>query len=232
MMWKNYFNGHPCVIVCTGKSLTEVPDEFLRKYKTMGVNNCYLRKSIYPDFYVRTGKNHLDTPAKREAIYDVVKHSKAAFLGRRFAHLFPFPNVYPLYSDYDERVATFQDYKPKELKFSRAPLEWVATYATVTYIALQLLYYMGADPVLIVGLDHTYAGSNRHFYKDSEAPMFPVEARDMDPEEIAYAQFLADEADRCYSLARSIYESDGRRILNLTPTSLATAIEFDSITNW
>jgi hypothetical protein len=225
-------HGNPCVLMATGPSLESVPDAFLRKYKVMGVNNCFLRRGIYPDFYVRTGKNHLDTPEKRKAIFPVVEHSKAAFLGRRFAHHFPFHNVYPLYSDYDERVFQFKDYQPRDLKFSLSPLEWVATYATVTYIALQLLYYMGADPALVVGLDHTYSGANRHFYKDQEAPQFPIEARDTDPKEVEHARYLSEQADRCYRKASSIFQSDGRRILNLTSTSLATEIEFDSILNW
>jgi len=224
MLWKNYLNNHPITLIATGPSLASIPNLFLRKYPTMGVNNCYLRKSIYPWFYVRNGMNQLNTPKKREASFDVVKNSRASFIGRRYAQHFPFPQVYPLYSDYDNRVFNLKDWEPKELLFSMFPMEWVGVYATVTYVALQILLWMNPSEVYIVGLDHTYQGKDRHFYKDEECPMFIPEDR-LGPGGSELAGVTSNGATEAYKLAREKFEEAGKKIYNLCTTSNTDAFE-------
>lgn len=88
---------------------------------------------------------------------------------------------------------------------------------TVTYVAMQLAYYMGFSEVVLVGVDHRFAVSGTpnqlvestgqdtsHFDPRYFAKGFKWQLPDLENSEVAY------------TLARRAFEDDGRRIVDAT----------------
>ncbi|HWR66605.1 MAG TPA: hypothetical protein VN364_10835, partial [Bellilinea sp.] len=89
---------------------------------------------------------------------------------------------------------------------------------TVTYVALQLAYYMGFRQVILVGLDHSFGDKGipnktevRSQVEDANhfAPnYFPKGVKWQLPDLLR--------SELAYTLARKAFEQDGRRILDAT----------------
>jgi hypothetical protein len=89
--------------------------------------------------------------------------------------------------------------------------------STVTYVALQLAYYLGFDEVILIGVDH-------HF-ETAGPPNVTVVSSGDDQDHFAPEYFgkgfrwqLPDleASERAYQMAREAFERDGRRILDAT----------------
>jgi hypothetical protein len=89
--------------------------------------------------------------------------------------------------------------------------------ATVTYIALQLAYFMGCDPVVLVGVDHNFTtkgpanqtvtsqGDDKdHFDADYFGAGFRWQLPDLEASE------------RAYKMAKQAFARDGREVLDAT----------------
>lgn len=89
--------------------------------------------------------------------------------------------------------------------------------ATVTYTALQFAYFMGADPVILFGIDHSFdiAGGEKGIARRSGP-----DRSHFDPGYFADGALwgLPDLAgsERDFSRARQAFENDGRAILDAT----------------
>ena len=102
-------------------------------------------------------------------------------------------------------------------RFSRDVNKDIWSGATVTYVALQLAYAMGFDPVILAGVDHRYRAEGK--------PHQEVVAAGEDPNHFAPDYFgkgsrwnLPDleTSELAYTLARHYYHADGREILDAT----------------
>jgi len=89
--------------------------------------------------------------------------------------------------------------------------------ATVTYVALQLAYYMGFREVILIGVDHSFATKGpahqlvtsqgddpNHFDPSYFGKGFRWQLPDLETSEIAYR------------MARHAFEADGRHVLDAT----------------
>lgn len=89
--------------------------------------------------------------------------------------------------------------------------------ATVTYVALQLAYYMGFETVILIGVDHNFSAKGMpnttvvsqgedkdHFNAGYFGAGFRWQLPDLDTSEISY------------QMARQAYEADGRQVLDAT----------------
>ena len=87
----------------------------------------------------------------------------------------------------------------------------------MTYVALQIAYYMGFTEAILIGVDHNFATRGRanvtvvsegddpnHFSPSYFGPGFRWQLPDL----------VASE--RAYRLAKEAYEADGRRVLDAT----------------
>ena len=103
--------------------------------------------------------------------------------------------------------------------FSEAPPDVYEGY-TVTYVALQIAYWLGFETVLIVGLDHKYRAQGAdadHFsekYNVSEERYYPPRF---------------DKVEAAYRIADNFYRAHGRRIVNISP---GTACDIFSREDW
>jgi hypothetical protein len=105
--------------------------------------------------------------------------------------------------------------------------------STVTYVALQIAYHMGFKEVILVGVDHNFStkgppnvtvvsqGDDRdHFSLDYFGEGFRWHLPDLEASE------------RAYRMARTAYEIDGRRVLDVTRGGKLTVfpkVDFDSL---
>jgi hypothetical protein len=103
------------------------------------------------------------------------------------------------------------------LGFSKDPARRIWEGSTVTYVAMQLAYYMGFKQVILIGVDH--------FFVTQGEPNKEVVSPGDDPNHFAPDYFgkgfrwqLADleNAEKAYRLAQECFEQDGREILDAT----------------
>jgi len=89
--------------------------------------------------------------------------------------------------------------------------------ATVTYVALQLAFYLGFETVILVGVDHNFVTQGK--------PNTTIVSEGDDPNHFHPGYFGKgfrwqlpdlDTSERGYLLARRAYEQAGRRVLDAT----------------
>lgn len=206
------------VLMANGKSLDDVPREFLNKYHTIGTNNIYLYgmtdeevaqypgipPKFYPDFYTILGANQIDTEEKRSYSLPLIEKAQYAFVNRIRCRHYDLPNIYGIHG---KRLSTGTRPSNKA-KFSYDIMDYVGIGFTNTYVMLQILYYLGFKEVLCVGLDNDYGADPErlHFYaNDSRFSNEPNMGRTAHRNGSNYVFGLANEA----------YKKDGRKIINI-----------------
>ncbi|ODR08513.1 hypothetical protein BHQ21_06800 [Mycobacterium sherrisii] len=107
--------------------------------------------------------------------------------------------------------------------FSRDAARGVWEGYTVTYVAMQLAYYMGFSEVVLVGVDHRFAVSGKpNQLVESTGP----DASHFDPRYFpkGFKWQLPDLENSAvaYTLARKAFEDDGRRIVDATVNGALT----------
>lgn len=136
---KDKHKGETCVVIGNGPSLRDIPVSFLRKYSTFGTNRIYLLDGFVPTYYACVNplvieqfqKDIREIPAQAKFITDTDGWHKQI------------PGALKLHS---ARIPAFS-YNPEERIYEGF---------TVTFVCLQLAFYMGFKQVLLVGVDHSF----------------------------------------------------------------------------
>jgi hypothetical protein len=208
--YKDKFIGKRCFIVANGPSLAKTNLDLLKDEYSFGVNRIYLNfaKSTYrPSFYVVS--NDLVIQQFHRDISNTEILPMPKFLNWGCRKFFP--------GDREDILFL----KTRHVLNDRIIPDMTKPFvfgATVTFVALQLAYYMGFSKVILVGLDHKYAEvgtpnakETRTFSKDVShfhPDYFPKGIKWQLPD------LLRSEID--YSIAREYYENTGREILDAT----------------
>jgi hypothetical protein len=127
-------------------------------------------------------------------------------------------------------TSLISDYQPK---FSLTPLESIYEGFTVTYVCLQLAFWMGFDTVLLVGVDHSYkfnghpnavniaeGADENHFHKG----YFSNGTKWHNPD-------LA-RSEQAYKMAELTFRQHGRKVINLTEGSKLDVFEKGNLNEW
>lgn len=201
---KNKYTGNRCFIIGNGPSLAKTDLKFLKNEYTFGTNRLYIlfdELGFPTTFYVA-----IDAQIIRQYSHDINSIPAKKFILRRTKH--------NIHLD-SETIFLEQDL---DISFKSDATRKLYIGGSVTYIAMQLAYYMGFNPVILVGVDHAYKTVRKtkdkvkllaydkksHFrsdyYKKGDVWVPP----DLQKQEFSY------------EIARYAYESTGREILDAT----------------
>jgi hypothetical protein len=213
--FKNLYRGERCFVIGNGPSLNKIDLTLLKNEITFGVNAIYTnyeKMNFLPNFYVV--EDVFVAEDRKDEINSLKGPQK--FYGNYLKYCF----------NEDEDVHwlnvrfRYDEYKNFPF-FSTNALRSIWVGGTVSYISLQLAYYMGFSKIYMIGFDHEYKipssakvhGNEilsmnddvNHFNKD----YFGKGKRWHDPK--------VDRMEKSYLKARTIFEKDGRKIYNATP---------------
>lgn len=201
--YKNKHIGERCFIIGNGPSLNQMDLSPLHNENTFGLNRIYL---LFPHIGFQTtyfiSVNRLVIEQFADEIACLPMPQFLSRRGVRSAHFFN--NI------------MFLHHRPG-LKFSKVPNWYIYEGPTVTFVALQLAYYMGFRQAILIGVDH-------HFHTQGPPNQEVVSPGD-DPNHFTANYFgkgvrwqLPDlhASEVVYTLAREVYTRDNRSILDAT----------------
>lgn len=203
--FKNRHLGEDCFIIGNGPSLNKMDLEALNDYHTFGMNKIYLifkRVDLRLSYLVAV--NELVIQQSRE-VYQ--SFPCPVFLSHRAVQ-----KVIP-HKDHIYRLLTTGGIS---WSFAESIERPVYEGCTVTFVAMQLAYYMGFRRVFLVGVDHNFQQTGRpHEAQKMEGD----DPNHFDPDYFKGQQWhLADlkGSELSYHLADYAYQRSGRRIFDAT----------------
>lgn len=198
-----------CLIIGNGPSLREVPDLFLEKFHTFGTNRIYTR--FVPNYYVC-----INPLVCSQFLPDIEQLQTKKYIRAEYAKD---AGGTPLYSSPIPH-------------FSRDPLKVIYEGYTVTYACMQLAFWMGYQTVLLVGLDHYYEYNGK---PNEQQVLEGNDPNHFDPNYFKGVEWnLPDleQSEKAYKMAKVVFETDGRQIINLTEGTHLDVFEKGSIGGW
>jgi hypothetical protein len=201
--FKDIHAGERIVIVCNGPSLNRMNLSFLRQEITFGLNKIHLglqNFGFYPRYLAAVNDKVIAQEAEALRAMTSVK-----FISDRSAHLLPADAL-----TFHLHTTRIPD------PFCHDIAQGVREGHTVTFVALQIAYYMGAREVVLIGMDH-------HFTRNGP-PGSTQQMGSHDPNHFSPAYFANQpwdaanlaQSEASYRIARQVYEADGRRIIDAT----------------
>jgi hypothetical protein len=203
--FQDLHTGKRCFLIGNGPSLRRMDLSPLRDEFTIGLNRIYL---IFPEIgFSTTYLAVVNELVIEQTTSDLRQLSVPRFITWRARKwLRGVPGVHFLDTDYTGPENFITDMTGR-----------IFEGFTVTYVALQLAYYMGFEEVILIGVDHNYTTQG--------TPNTTVVSQGDDPNHFAPAYFgkgfrwqLPDleGSERAYSMAREAYARAGRRVLDAT----------------
>ncbi len=195
--------GQRCFIMGNGPSLRDMDLAPLAAEHTFGLNRIYLafeHIGFRPTYYASVNRLVLEQCAR-----DITGLCMPKFIAWRSRDSVPFGQ------------RTVYLHRRAWPHFSKDPRLGIWEGATVTYVAIQLAYWMGFAEVYLIGVDHSF--------KTKGEAHKTVVSQGADPDHFDAAYFgkgfrwqLPDlpRSERAYALARTAFEADGRIIANAT----------------
>ncbi|WP_170188930.1 tetratricopeptide repeat protein [Geitlerinema sp. P-1104] len=197
--------GQRCVIIGNGPSLNKMDLSFLKDEICFGTNKIYLgfkRWQFLPTYYVAVNPYVIE-----QSVNEINKISCPKFIGNRGVFHFGFGNDIIFIKTFPQHNKSFS--KRADLGLNEG--------STVTYVAIQLAYYMGFSEVILIGVDHyfvTQGTPHKAVVSDGN------DLNHFDPHYFAKGLTwqlpdLAD-SDKSYWVAKKVFEESGRKIIDAT----------------
>jgi len=197
--------GKPILVIGNGPSLNRTPLEEFAHVTAIGMNKINL---LFPRTTWR--------PSLILCVNDLVVHQNREFFAETEIPVFLSWKSRWLLRRRDRRRVSYFLSRPSP-EFSTDIATGVGSSGTVMYPALQFAYYMGADPVVLFGVDH--------YFSTEGPPNRIVRSRGPDPDHFDPEYFGKgkhwglpdyDALERGHRLAREAFEADGRRVYDAT----------------
>jgi len=212
--------GERCVIIGNGPSLKKTNLSRLKNVFTIGMNRFYM---AFDDLGFTTSilltVNDLVIEQCAEDLRKLPIPTFVSWRGRK--HIQPAENLHYLHTSYI--LPRFNGDATGRL--------WEG--ATVTFVAMQLAYFLGFRQAILIGVDHNFTTQGtpnttvvstgddpNHFHPGYFGKGFRWQLPDLQTSEIAY------------EMARRVYQADGREILDATVGGKLTVfpkVDFNSI---
>lgn len=195
--------GERCFIIGNGPSLNRMDLSLLRSEFTFGMNRIYLlfpKLGFSTTYYVCVNSLVIEQCAQ-----EIERLPMPKFLSWRSRNLIRFtPST--IFLNTDGRLA-----------FARDITGHVWEGATVTYVAMQIAFYLGFSEVVLIGVDHNFSTHG--------PPGLTIESAGDDPNHFAPNYFgkgfrwqlpNLEGSEKAYKLAKQAFEEDNRRIVDAT----------------
>jgi hypothetical protein len=218
--YKDKHKGQRCFIIGNGPSLKRTDLTQLEGEFTFGMNRIYL---MFPELgFPTTYFLSVNSLVIEQSTADILDLPIPKFITWRARSI-----LQPT----DDTIFLFTTYTGQ--KFAKDARERLWEGATVTYVALQLAFHMGFDPVILIGVDHSFSTKGK--------PNTTVTSQGDDPDHFDARYFGKgfrwqlpdlDTSEVAYRMAHEAYASDGRRILDATVDGKLTVfpkIDYDSL---
>jgi hypothetical protein len=210
---RNSHKGETCLVIGNGPSLKDMPLRFLKSYPSFGSNRIYLLKGFTPTYYVAV--NDLVILQSLDEIRKI--KSEALFVKDTFPML---DEWYPLHSRLNHG-------------FGLEPEFGIYEGYTVTFVSLQLAYFMGFQIVLLAGVDHKYQYPGN---PNEETKARELDANHFDPHYFGPGTVWNNPdlkmSEEAYASAAVTFEKAGREIINITPGSALNVFDKQDWKNW
>jgi hypothetical protein len=201
---KDTHKGERCIIIGNGPSLKNTDLSKLKGSFTVGMNRFYM---AFPDLGFSTSclltVNDLVIEQCAQDLRSLSIPTFVSWRGRKWID--PSQNLHYLHTSYN--LPRFNGNAAGRL--------WEG--ATVTFVAMQLAYYLGFKQVVLIGVDHSFSTKGtpnttitstgddpNHFHAGYFGKGFRWQLPDLETSEIAY------------TMAKEAYRRDGREILDAT----------------
>jgi hypothetical protein len=213
--YRNAYQGERAFIIGNGPSLTKCNLHLLKDEITFGVNSIFLHEDnmgFRPSYYVVEDVFVAEDRAEQINSY----HGPVKFFGNYLNYCLEadektiWLNIKFDYRDY-ENFPHFSCNANRSL--------WVG--GTVSYICMQLAYYMGFSKVYLLGFDHSYIIPN----DVDRLSTTELKSVSKDPNHFHTDYFgkgyrwhtpQTERMEKCYRKAKCIFEANGRKIYNAT----------------
>jgi len=224
-----------CFILGNGPSLNKIDIDSLRAEITFGVNSIFLMSrtnGFRPSYYVVEDNLVFSENVKEIDAYDgVVK-----ILPKQYAEKLSSSDechVFDMDTSFYNKRSSSTYAVPQ---FNTADESRFYCGQSVTYINMQLAFYMGFSEVILVGMDFSYSKPQTHEQSGNH-----IHSHGDDPNHFHKDYFGAGKTWkdprlgrvlRSYMRAKFEFESAGRRILNATPggeLELFPRVDFNSL---
>jgi hypothetical protein len=203
--FKNIHKGQDCFIIGNGPSLKNMDLNLLQPYHTFGLNKFFLMKDLGIELdpsYVVAVNGLVIEQSKEEyekgmgcPIFLSHTASDGVIENRGFIHRLHTLNIWSFYEDISEPIHEGM---------------------TVTFVAMQIAYYMGFERVFLIGVDHSFKQSG----KSHETQVYQGEdLNHFHPDYFKGQKWqLADVegSEVSYHMANYFYKKDNRLILDAT----------------
>lgn len=203
--FKDLHQGKRCFIIGNGPSLKQMDLSYLKDEYTFGLNRIYL---LFPEVgFQTTYLVSVNELVLEQCAQEMRQLSLPKWITWRARHWLA-DDPYTLFLD--------TDFTARE-QFSTDMTGRIFEGFTVTFVALQIAFYMGFKEAILIGVDHNFVTQG--------TPNETVVSTGDDPNHFAPAYFgkgfrwqLPDleGSERAYLLARQAYEQAGRRVLDAT----------------
>lgn len=203
---KDKYKGKRLFILGTGPSISTVNFELLEDEYLFGVNKLYL---IYQDFDINCQFYGISHPTE-EYLPNLLALDTELFIGHGALDIFlkkftnssfnRLPYLLPL------RGWMWKNQNNFSKDITKGTFNG---WTVICDISLQVAYYMGFEEVYLLGCDFDFSNQS-HFYDNKKNLCDPY----------FYRRSLVS-----YKICKSVYEEDGREIINITPDSKLDVFE-------
>lgn len=201
--YENIYKGKPLLVVGNGPSLNKTPLDSFKHIPSVAMNKIDLlfdRVEWRPSFIICT--NGI-----------VMEQHKVVFENSTIPVLLDLKGYF-----LKVRGKAIQYFFMKTDKtFSKDFAQFAGGSPTVTYQAIQFAYYLGANPVIIVGVDHSFVTEgSKSTYQQTKGD----DVNHFDPnyfgKGVVWGLPDLDGSEYVYSLAKKAFEDDNRMIYDAT----------------
>lgn len=200
--YRDIHKGKRCFVIGNGPSLKKTDLTKLKGEYSFGANRIYLLKDEGIDFNP-SFISSVDAKLLAQFREEISAQPMPKFISWKY---------YKYFANDDNTAFIKLDY---DKKFSPDMTGFCWGGHTVTYINLQLAYYMGFSEVVIIGCDHSYAGVG--------APNTDVKIEGADQNHFSDKYYVKGNTycipdyknqEYAYALAREAFEKDGRSVVD------------------